>query len=378
MSTRGELKKFGAAILMAVLPLSAPFSSADECKPSSAPELTLSGALQTLYYLGPTQASPGRWLHLQCIKQLGGCPGTVEAPDAGLVENKDIANYDSSCRAKSRFQGAGIAEHEMLPACSAPPDWASRNQSTIELLRKESGGNDAEALARMFEDPRIFDDHTLAGRLDVVLTATEHPLVTGARTGIEFSDVGFKEEYRDPHPESRNQVGHFLTAVGLGFDPGQVERGFSVMPKLGLLDETTGFTTVPMRTLLAAPFSMSSEEVALRLIVGHEKAPDPKNAADPYTKWQAFKKQFHLASESELTTFLQAGASLGDSAQIDMKNAEKHLKRIEIHPEYEGNSINDLKLSLAGWELGRLIRAGKLRTPADAAKWLRTNISASK
>ena len=120
----------------------------------------------------------------------------------------------------------------------------------------------------MFEDDEVIDDGTVAGRLQSILGATGHLVVPGLQTGIDFQDTGFAGNqepngpgFRDPHPSSRNQVGHFLTAVGLQFSPAVVSRP---IPFFGTI-----------RQMVQAPPTMSDADVALRLTIGHEKAPDP-------------------------------------------------------------------------------------------------------
>src|SRR5216683_347135 len=141
------------------------------------------------------------------------------------------------------------------------------NRSRIIAIRTEAGLNDAETLARMFEDGQISDDGTVSGRLRAILEATENMIIPALQTGMEFSDVGFRGDqtiggsgFRDPWPTSRNQVGHFLTAVGLGFDSSSVTRRV---------------LTRSIRDWLGADDSMSDEEAAMRLIIGHELAADP-------------------------------------------------------------------------------------------------------
>ena len=144
------------------------------------------------------------------------------------------------------------------------PDHA---QARIMAIRAEADFDDAEALARLFEDRGLRDDGTPSRRLQTILAATERWMIKGLQTGLPFLDHGFRGDrqrrgsgFRDPWPSSRNQVGHFLTAVGLGFRPALVSE-----PVAGL----------PLRFLLGAEGSLSDEQVAKRLIVGHELWPDP-------------------------------------------------------------------------------------------------------
>lgn len=52
-----------------------------------------------------------------------------------------------------------------------------------------------------------------------------------------------------PHPESRDQIGHFLTGVGLAYDPSRVSRPIRV-PVVG---DASFPTWARVRDLLSAP-----------------------------------------------------------------------------------------------------------------------------
>src|SRR3954471_4386450 len=86
-----------------------------------------------------------------------------------------------------------------------------RNRGRIVAIRAEAGFDDAEALARLFEDGGLRDDGTLPGRLRAILDATERRTIKGLQTGLPFLDVGFRGDrgrgglgLRDPWPISRN------------------------------------------------------------------------------------------------------------------------------------------------------------------------------
>src|SRR6476660_7930513 len=122
----------------------------------------------------------------------------------------------------------------------------------------------------MFTYSHIRDDGTVAGRLRAVLTATEHRFVPGLQTGADIGLTGFRKEFEDPWPTSTDQVGHFLTAVRLGFDPRFVSN-----PVFRLLLGSGGEADAPMR-----------------LIVGHEKVADPPdiNRTSPRTLLIALRR----------------------------------------------------------------------------------------
>src|SRR5262249_48261384 len=67
---------------------------------------------------------------------------------------------------------------------------------------------------------------TAGQRMRRVVASTEHFAVPGLKTGGIVSgwhDEGFNLAFKDPHPSSDNQVGHFLTSVNLGLNPNSVE-----------------------------------------------------------------------------------------------------------------------------------------------------------
>jgi hypothetical protein len=100
-----------------------------------------------------------------------------------------------------------------------------------EIMRNLSRGtgSDFEFLAQLFEDITILD--TGSGN-ETHEAAYDHP-------GCQFRchqrghhtfrqnlqrmpwTGGFRQAFQDPHPSSRNQVGHFMTAVDMGYRPNQ-------------------------------------------------------------------------------------------------------------------------------------------------------------
>ncbi|MCP4123236.1 MAG: DUF4157 domain-containing protein, partial [Bacteroidetes bacterium] len=271
-----------------------------------------------------------------------------------------------------------------------------------EIIReiKEETSNDLEALAVIFESDLIVDDGTINSRFQVILSATEHLLIPGLQTGIDFGDTGLAPEFQDPHPSSRNQVGHFLTAAGLQFSPGVVSQNIPVFGRI--------------RDMVNAPESMSDEEVALRLTIGHEKAPDPNGrmsalmivlrgvgeyvlggsedeteeeqneriarAFTEETEQQisliigAFRMQFHATTDEDIEAWNNAIESLGTRDILNRSAIEDSLSRIAINPELRGNSREDLRLSLIGWRMGQMISNNEFTSRAEIATWIRNNL----
>jgi hypothetical protein len=210
----------------------------------------------------------------------------------------------------------------------------SKNRSRLLAIGVESP-TALEALARLFIDKQILDDGTARGRLRAILAATERPQAPGMHTAIPFGMSGFRVEFEDPWESSKNQVGHFLTAVRLSFD--------------------ARFLSIPIYPLLLGGFG--HDDMALRLIIGHEKAPDP---ADPTSfrprkvinTIKCFRAQYQAAIQADVDNFL-AG----------------RLEAIEVGTGL-GNSMADLRLSYEGWLFGQLAAGDEFDSKEDMAEWI--------
>jgi len=236
------------------------------------------------------------------------------------------------------------------------------NLRRIREIRRHAGGNDAETLARLFEDDALQDDGSLPGRITAILDATAHRWISGRNTWLDVpglyevkgcSDRGFRREYRDPWPSSREQVGHVLTALAMALHPEQVKR--------------TRFRR-RIRDLAGAPRDMRDEEVAVRLAIGHEKAPDPR-PWEPLILWKV-RRQFRSATAEDVALFRRALAALGASRRLDLGLAAAALAGIHVGTGM-GNSAEDLNLTLVAYRLADLIRRGELTSRQEVAEWLR-------
>ncbi len=217
---------------------------------------------------------------------------------------------------------------------------------------------DLEFLARLFEDDRITDTATgneLADRLNTILTASADPgnggvtHFSGIYAGV--TDKGFRTAFQDPFPgKSDNQVGHFTTAVDMGFRPSQA---FSLVPKF-IRDQATDGSPFP-----------PDETICVRLIVGHEQVPDDATLA--------FARQAASPSNGEIVDFFRASDLVTAGTNQALGPTRLALSRIEIG-KGQGNSFQDLQLSLFGFKFGKMIRTGTLTTRPQAAQWIRTNL----
>ena len=214
----------------------------------------------------------------------------------------------------------------------------ARNKARIVKIRDEAP-TAVEAFARMFTDAGIVDDGSVPGRLGAILAATEHRIVPGLHMGIPIGLTGFRKEFEDPWLSSKDQVGHFLTAVRLANDP--------------------RFLSNPIFRLLLG--ISSDSDLPVQLIVGHEKSPDPPNV-DKLTLKAAFtllkyvRLQYHSASSEDITNF-RAG----------------NLEAIRVGTGL-GNSMADLRLSYLGWLFGQWIVEGRFKTLEEITHWIRVEL----
>ncbi len=214
----------------------------------------------------------------------------------------------------------------------------ARNRARLLIIR-DTAPTALEALARMFVDEAIQDDGTVPGRLRAILKATERWRAPGLHTALPFGMDGFRAEFEDPWEESKNQVGHFLTAVRMAFD----DR----------------FLSLPIYPLLLGGFR--DQNRALRLIIGHEKHPDPEEPTSVHPRnilnaILGFRSQYRSASDEDIELFLAGRLeviSIGDGL---------------------GNSLADLRLSHKGWQFGKLIASGQIFSRESAADWIRREL----
>jgi hypothetical protein len=227
--------------------------------------------------------------------------------------------------------------------------------------------NDLEYLAQLIEDSTISDTapgNELQSRLVTILEASSDGSGGGvthfANILSRCGDRGFRDEFRD----GSNQVGHFLTAVDMGFRP---TKTGNYVRTVGLPEGGYGHQEFahPAGTIW---FSWD-EQVCVRLIIGHEQVADTD---DPDNQWYSNIKAMFTADNDEVTAFFAAlnRVALGNA---DLAATKAALAPIKVGTG-KGNSIMDLHLSLYGYQLGRFIRHGRMVTRRAAATWLRWNI----
>jgi hypothetical protein len=217
----------------------------------------------------------------------------------------------------------------------------AHNRARLNVIRDQAP-TALEALARMFVDGAILDDGTMPGRLRAILKATERWRAPGLHTALPFGMDGFRTEFEDPWEESKNQVGHFLTAVRMAFD----DR----------------FLSIPIYPLLLGGFR--HQDRALRLMIGHEKHPDPEEPTSLHPRnilnaIRGFRAQYRSTTDKDIEHFL-AG-------------------RLEAIPVGDGlgNSMADLRLSYQGWRFGNLVASGQMKSNDSAAEWIRRELGSN-
>ena len=214
----------------------------------------------------------------------------------------------------------------------------AKNRRRILAIRDEAP-TAVEALARMFTDAHISDDGRIRGRLHAIFAATQHRLVPGLHTGLAIGLSGFRPEFEDPWETSTDQVGHFLTAVRLTVDP--------------------GFLSNPLFPILLG--GLGDEDLALRIMIGHELEPDPSDIEQislktPVRVLRCFRAQYRAVTEEDVANF-RAG----------------RLEEIPIGTGV-GNSLADLRLSYQGWVFGQKLAEGGFQSKEEIANWIRSEL----
>ena len=267
-----------------------------------------------------------------------------------------------------------------------------------------------DALIRLFETDEL-DSHdppasnTAQARLELVLEATLSAAFTrkvrmdlGIHFNIGFTTCGLQEEFNDEwlyrkywnqnpdDPNVANQVGHFLTAVRLGYDPAFLDTPVTRLVLHTLILPSGGAQPIIVVIPPSWDWAEDVDTMAKRLIVGHEKRadPEPSSLFAEDLKRTAINIPFQYQSATRVDVLLFDEAVQADrSGNIDIRDTK--LRAILTSPNPEdwgsGNSLEDLRLSLKGWRLGRAV-AGKdqelgektLTTRQEVASWVRVNI----
>ena len=210
--------------------------------------------------------------------------------------------------------------------------------------------NSLEALAQLMERyelpcevPEGFSEHTPYQRLKWILKQTESCQLFGLTMNfkVKFNDRGLREDLRDgslyEDEKSTNQIGHFLTAVGLAdaswWNPGRI-----FAPAACTGHELIGDDQGPLKQGIAGLNPM--DHLRFNWAVDAARKGEAEKAKD-------FSGQIMHSLPSDIEKFQN----------------KRH-----------GNSHQGMLLTIYGYAFCREVREGKLETRKDAADWLRENL----
>jgi hypothetical protein len=227
----------------------------------------------------------------------------------------------------------------------------------LEEIIAGANDNGALALVRSFEDAELYSlwgDHsgrTSSSRLEWLLEATSDSWWKPTHFALKFgSDKCFREEFRDsqfypfwygPDVEgTSNQVGHFLTAIDMAYN--HWGEGF---------------------------------------MIRHEQFGDGNQAEDEW--WEN-----DVNNLSGLFITINTAVNFNDAVEYDRQGLYHErdvvlweLLNFDADISYEGgsldrdgNSLQDLRLSLKGYRFANWVRENGGTHPSFAASWLRVNL----
>ena len=208
---------------------------------------------------------------------------------------------------------------------------------------------------------RVATGHdSAANRVDQVFNETRSrgPFTQFGGVGGIRGDSGFQTQFQDDHlygelweieqPASR-QVGHFLTAVRMGYEQGSLIRWFLkylIIRHEQASDGRGGPGGVIGTIDQAIDPVASTYGGAIRN--GHISLFDEAVSLDASGD--------HEARDEILIDILRPyGAQLGGFGPLDNR---------------VGNSLEDLRLSVRGWRLGNMVASGGMQTNKDLANWI--------
>ncbi len=169
--------------------------------------------------------------------------------------------------------------------------------------------------------------------------------------GASRGDRGFRPEFQDDHlyadlwgrqtPESK-QLGHFITAIDMGYNGSLSSKGLVIGHEQYGDPISISIDTLPnMRNVLGGfPFFFTSDDdlAAFNTALAYDQQGNP------------YARDYWLATIMDENRF---GPQSGR----------------------QGNSMEDLRLTVKGWELGREIATGRLRTNDEVADWIIRNVA---
>ncbi len=212
-------------------------------------------------------------------------------------------------------------------------EWRDKllNDPQFEEYQTLREDNSYEAMVHLFENENL-PGETAQERLDFILDVTS----SSSKNPVHFNgvipqdDSGFRSEVQDGHiwPGSSRQVGHFLTAVRMGYEEDR-------------------------------PFYYEAAAV------GHELSADGTILNDALQTAQGFR---HVG------TFREGIQAVHDGDWEAMDQAVFSIMGEDnVQPGQwfrGGNSHEDLRLTMLGWAMGEMIQNGDLATREDVIAWM--------
>jgi hypothetical protein len=259
--------------------------------------------------------------------------------------------------------------------------------------------NFAEALARLFDDPTITDPAPASGtstplklRLQNILDNSGDTfsdgishfsgIFLGSKNSNGWGDTGFKPDFQDHGlwPGSSMQVGHFMTAVDMGYRP--IKTYLYVKQRTDRLEDIFMDPEERRWVFLKPPppdpdkpirpgWWSPDELECVSLIIAHEQVADSGVYGAEPSFWCKVKTALYGASPQESEIFRQAFDSL--APQFEIGKARGKLSSITIGTG-SGDSLQDLLLSLFGFKFGAMIRKSEITSIADGGNWVRLNL----
>ncbi len=298
-----------------------------------------------------------------CVQSLSNvCTVNLTLPDAGPATECVQSLAEAAC-APDHAVNVAICEASSQPVATPCDERRSKTQIAPEA------GNELRRFARLVVATSVQSSNDnksddVLETFQILLKTSDvggSSLHTGGWTRVgDFADTGFRAELRDPHVASRNQVGHFLTAI---------HHAMTGVP---------GF----VRMLIDGVLSDSARTFAMKVDIGHELAEDPElpcvNAQESLQAIDGWRKQYSLCRLGHIFAFESALKNMNDTADgvVDLEKLERDLEPLlgEIVETRLGNSRADMLLTLLGWKFGEMLMEGKLKTRKATAQWIERNL----
>ena len=271
------------------------------------------------------------------------------------------------------------------------------NRPSGETIVQGSPSN-VLALIRLFEADHL-PGKSAPERLQWILNKQASYGIT--RSYIQFGDFfplgdsGFCEELADQklydnfwapfitgtdNPRSE-QIGHFLTAVALGFNPeGAFYQTYIFDTVFNSIPMSFASEAGPIYLGQPAPIASDAETHVLNIIVGHEMMGDGQESG----QFTAIPAQYFIATEEAKDGFLKA-VEYDGQGNYALRDEALRAVLISTDPLFAeqnaiasgdriGNSMEDMRNSVKGWRFGQEIGNGSIQSRLQAAMWLRQEI----